>query len=442
MMTRDWYAGHGGHVRRYLLTRWLLWGVAAAFAGCSSGSNSGSGQMAPPVVVVAPAITMQPADQSVPMGLSASYSVTATGSSLQYQWAKNGAAIAGATGTAYVTPPTAFTDTGASFSVTVSNSAGTMASSAALLTVTARAPAAGDLRFQQVDASTTVNGWGNAGAGISTDLPGRSAMSFSPSLGTPFYVGASADCGTPPTMNGMGCSWFFSETPVAEPASAAALIAGYGADFYDSFQADLQSPTSTLLSFGNGVTAVSPESVITSLDLEPASNLFALSWVQTAPSSSAMSSAQSTTQTSFVMEQNNVAPADLQAAATADGAAGRVITAISNNGGTVTYFAYAWQADTTTLYETKVAIASTVDAAAGAASLAAEGYIITATGQADNTGNIYIVGTRVQGDTLARPFVAAQGSAAIQAMEQQGYAGVGVILNLKAEPEYTYLGER
>jgi hypothetical protein len=51
-------------------------------------------------------------------------------------------------------------------------------------------------------------------------------------------------------------------------------------------------------------------------------------------------------------------------------------------------------------------------APAAAASLAAQGNIITAAAQA-------VVGTRVQGDTVGRPFVAAQGSAAIQTLMQQ-----------------------
>jgi hypothetical protein len=54
-----------------------------------------------------------------------------------------------------------------------------------------------------------------------------------------------------------------------------------------------------------------------------------------------------------------------------------------------------------------------------------------------------LVGTRVQGDTMARPFVTAQGSSAIQAMMQQGYANVGVIVDLSnPNNPYTYLGER
>src|SRR5580704_14587504 len=154
MRTKGGYEAHEVRIRcRVVLTLCLLGGIAVGSSGCSSGSSAGPGEVTSTAPVVAPAITAQPADQSVPMGLSASYSVTATGSSLKYQWAKNGAAIAGATGDTYATPTTAFTDTGASFTVSVSNSAGAISSNAASLTVTARAPAAGDLRFQQVDAA-------------------------------------------------------------------------------------------------------------------------------------------------------------------------------------------------------------------------------------------------------------------------------------------------
>jgi hypothetical protein len=51
------------------------------------------------------------------------------------------------------------------------------------------------------------------------------------------------------------------------------------------------------------------------------------------------------------------------------------------------------------------------------------------------------VGTRVQGDTMARPFIAAPGRTQNQLM-QQGYAIVGVIFNPTQSETYTYLGER
>jgi beta-galactosidase len=88
-----------------------------------------------PVTVTAPTVTTAPASQAVTIGRTASFSVTASGSSLSYQWNKNGSAIAGATGANYTTPGTTAADNASSFTVTVSNTAGTVTSSAATLSV-------------------------------------------------------------------------------------------------------------------------------------------------------------------------------------------------------------------------------------------------------------------------------------------------------------------
>jgi hypothetical protein len=86
---------------------------------------------------VAPSITGQPLSKSVTAGQTATFAVTATGTAtLAYQWKKNGAAISGATSASYTTPATSTSDSGASFTVTVSNSTGSVTSSAATLTVT------------------------------------------------------------------------------------------------------------------------------------------------------------------------------------------------------------------------------------------------------------------------------------------------------------------
>jgi hypothetical protein len=85
---------------------------------------------------VAPSITTQPANQTVTLGQTATFSVTAAGTAtLTYQWKKNGTAISGATAVAYTTPATAATDSGALFTVTVTNNTGNVTSSAATLTV-------------------------------------------------------------------------------------------------------------------------------------------------------------------------------------------------------------------------------------------------------------------------------------------------------------------
>ena len=93
--------------------------------------------------VVAPTITAQPVNQTVTAGQTATFAITATGTApMSYQWQKNGANIAGATSSSYTTPATTISDSGSTFDVVVSNSAGTATSNSATLTVNpAPAPA-------------------------------------------------------------------------------------------------------------------------------------------------------------------------------------------------------------------------------------------------------------------------------------------------------------
>jgi len=81
-----------------------------------------------------PSITGQPSSQTVEIGEQAIFTVAAVGTGvLSYQWIRNGTAIAGATQPAYLTPTTGSADSGATFSVSVSNYLGTLTSSPALL---------------------------------------------------------------------------------------------------------------------------------------------------------------------------------------------------------------------------------------------------------------------------------------------------------------------
>ena len=83
-----------------------------------------------------PAITTQPQNQTVGVGASATFSVTASGSvPLHYQWMVNGMAISGATSASYTTPAVTLADNNEQFSVVVSNSSGSVTSSTATLTV-------------------------------------------------------------------------------------------------------------------------------------------------------------------------------------------------------------------------------------------------------------------------------------------------------------------
>ncbi|MGA2660189.1 MAG: LamG-like jellyroll fold domain-containing protein [Verrucomicrobiota bacterium] len=88
------------------------------------------------VVPVAPFILSQPLNQTVFEGTTALMTVNAGGTApLTYQWSFDGTNLAGATGSSLVLTNVRFTNAGA-YSVIVSNSAGTVASSAAVLTVT------------------------------------------------------------------------------------------------------------------------------------------------------------------------------------------------------------------------------------------------------------------------------------------------------------------
>src|SRR5580658_776190 len=108
-------------------TVFLVLAVLLSLSGCAGGFQGYR-----PVV---PTVT-QPGSVTVPVGDTATFSVTATGTgTMKYQWYKNGVAISGATSSAYTTPPTVAGDSGAVFTVTVSNSAGSATSGPATLTV-------------------------------------------------------------------------------------------------------------------------------------------------------------------------------------------------------------------------------------------------------------------------------------------------------------------
>jgi Domain of unknown function (DUF4082)/Abnormal spindle-like microcephaly-assoc'd, ASPM-SPD-2-Hydin/Immunoglobulin domain/Immunoglobulin I-set domain len=89
----------------------------------------------------APSITSQPISRTITAGQTASFSISASGSTLSYQWKKSGTVISGATSSNYTTPATVLSDSGAQFACSVSNSAGSVTSNAATLSVNASAVA-------------------------------------------------------------------------------------------------------------------------------------------------------------------------------------------------------------------------------------------------------------------------------------------------------------
>jgi hypothetical protein len=110
-------------------------------SGVSNSVTSSAVMLTVTPVTVAPAISVQPAGQTITAGQDASFSVTASGTSLSYQWRRstdggaNFTDIAGATNATLTLTAVPLADNAHQFRVVVSNSAGSVTSNTALLTV-------------------------------------------------------------------------------------------------------------------------------------------------------------------------------------------------------------------------------------------------------------------------------------------------------------------
>src|SRR5271156_2835544 len=115
--------------------------VAIAFSLFILSGCAGGFQGARPAAPIAPLVVTQPANQTVLVGQTATFAVTASGTGpMTYQWYKNGVPIGGATSSTYTTPPTVAGDTGALFTVSVSGPAGMVVSAPATLAVQSPPP--------------------------------------------------------------------------------------------------------------------------------------------------------------------------------------------------------------------------------------------------------------------------------------------------------------
>lgn len=98
--------------------------------------TSNSARVVVQEAAVAPSISVQPAAVSVTIGAQAQLQVVAQGTSLTYQWQREGVAIPGATAATLILSSVRASD-GGSYRVVITNSAGTVTSTAAVLTVDA-----------------------------------------------------------------------------------------------------------------------------------------------------------------------------------------------------------------------------------------------------------------------------------------------------------------
>src|SRR5690242_16935576 len=179
----------------------LLSLLAFAGIGCSGVVASS----ADPAPVVAPSINKPPVSQTVAAGQAATFSVSATGTHpLTYQWLKNGSAISGATSASYTTPATAASDSGAQFTVTVSNSLGSVTSDPAILTVSAVAVAP-SITTQPASQSVTAG----QSANFSVAATGTAPLGYQwMKNGTPILGANSSSYTTPASTNSDNAAQF------------------------------------------------------------------------------------------------------------------------------------------------------------------------------------------------------------------------------------------
>lgn len=107
----------------------------AIVSNAAGSTTSDTASLTVNAAVVAPTIVSQPASVTALEGTSVTFAVSATGSGpLVYQWQKNGVPLGGATSTSFTFPAVLVSDAG-SYSVVVTNAAGTIYSSSATLIV-------------------------------------------------------------------------------------------------------------------------------------------------------------------------------------------------------------------------------------------------------------------------------------------------------------------
>lgn len=337
--------------------------------------GSGSPVKTPPPSY-APTITTQPASQTMLLGRTATFSVTASGTApLIYQWYENGSAISGANSASFTTPVVTAADNNTTYSVTISNTAGSITSSTATLLTGPRAPKLGDwryLQFEQLPAGFISPPGDPYILGVTEGymqdvFPGALRMG---NVGTP-YQGSPFDI----------CSWpggFFGLSP-----SFTNITGGYS-ESNGAYEIDYASYLASLNS---------SNTIILSMDIQPLCLNIAASYIQIANNAG------------FDMRIEPVTAATLQSQVSSDGASSRIVTAVSFDDATnqIILLSYGWQGDTTTAYEAKTLIAQPADVLADAASLASEGYFMSAFGGNNHDGYI-LVAMRVQGDNAPRPY--------------------------------------
>lgn len=191
-------------------------------------STSQAARLTVTAAVAPPVIDSHPQAINVVMGGSASFTVTATGPNLQYQWQRSNDGgttftdIAGATNASFVLTNVQAADNNAQFRARVSNTAGNVTSNAATLTVgttpppppvtAARLAAGGGFSLARNAAGSALSSWGSDsgealgnGGGGSRNVPGPLPLpGFMPQPATAIAAGSGSRHGL---MISDGTAW-------------------------------------------------------------------------------------------------------------------------------------------------------------------------------------------------------------------------------------------
>ena len=139
--------------------------------------------------ITAPAIAVQPQGATLPTGSDAGFAVFKTGTApTTYQWRRNGSSLAGATAS-YLSLTNISPQDGGSYSVLLSNAAGTTLSSNAVLSVRVPDP----LVYEPLADATSSGG--------TAYTPGANLTGQTNAQGLPWYVAGSSDTGPQPVIS-------------------------------------------------------------------------------------------------------------------------------------------------------------------------------------------------------------------------------------------------
>lgn len=174
-------------------------------SGWFTSNNGGSGASGQVVITytpcVSPFITTQPDNQIANVGGSATFSITATGTGLTYQWRKGTNNITLATNASYTISPVAPGDAATNYNVVITGACGTVTSSDAALTLNAQPAASVTGKtnltcFAVPDGTITIQASGGSGTGYefsidngTTYVSGANPYTFTGlSANTPYKV--------------------------------------------------------------------------------------------------------------------------------------------------------------------------------------------------------------------------------------------------------------